>query len=136
MNIIAISGRLAADPDIRYTNTQMAVAKFTVAVDRFSKGEKKADFLPCVAFGKSAEFVEKYFHKGSGIEVSGSLQTDTYENKDGAKVKTYEIVANNVGFNGESSGKSSGTRQPRKNASASDEPVDGFTPITDIDVPF
>ena len=129
MNTIAISGRMVRDPEVRYTQSQLCVARFTVALDRRKGGEKVTDFIPCVAFGKQAEFVEKFFEKGKWIEISGSLQTDTYE-KNGERIKTFNVVADRVGFGNDSTG--GGSRRK-------DDDVDGFRALSEddeINVPF
>ena len=97
MNNVAIVGRLVKDPEVRYTDSQMAVARFTVAVDRVGK-EKVTDFISCVAFGKSGEFVEKYFSKGKAIGITGRIQTGSYTNQEGKKVYTTDVVAERVEF--------------------------------------
>ena len=101
MNKVILMGRLTRDPDIRYTTgaEPMAIGRFTLAVDRrFSKdGEQSADFISCVAFGKRAEFLEKYCHKGTKLVVEGRIQTGSYE-KDGQKVYTTDVVAENLEF--------------------------------------
>lgn len=91
MNVVAIMGRLTADPETRYTQDGMAIAKYTVAVDKPTK-EQGADFIPCTAFGKSAEVAEKYFRKGMRVAVNGALQTGSYTNKDGKKVYTWCVA--------------------------------------------
>ena len=113
MNSSVISGRLTKDPDVRYNPSGMATARFTVACDRrFKKeGEPTADFINCVAFGKTAEFVEKYFAKGKGIMLNGRIQTGSYTNKEGQKVFTTDVVAENVEFLGS---KSEETERPAK----------------------
>lgn len=132
MNIIAISGRLTYDPDVRYTASQMCVARFTVAIDRYSKGEKYTDFIPCVAFGKNGEFVEKFFEKGKGIEVVGTLQQNNYD-KDGTTIKSFQVVADRVGFVSESK-QGSGYQKSNRQDDLSD---DGFRELTgDEVVPF
>jgi single-strand DNA-binding protein len=100
MNSVQLVGRFTHDPDVRYTNGGATVARFSVAVDRrFAKeGEQTADFINVVAFGKTAEFIEKYFHKGQRIGVVGRIQTGSYKNKDGATVYTTDVVAENVEF--------------------------------------
>lgn len=100
MNSVNITGRLVRDPDVRYTNNGAAIARFTLAVDRRYKraDAPSADFPTCVAFGKTGEFIEKYFTKGMKMEVSGRLQTGSYEKEDGTKVYTTDIVAEQVGF--------------------------------------
>lgn len=100
MNSVQIIGRLVADPEMKYTNGGATIAKFRLAVPRrFKKeGQPETDFLNCLAFGKTAEFVEKYFKKGNRIALNGSIQTGSYKNKDGQTVNTVDIVADNVEF--------------------------------------
>jgi single-strand DNA-binding protein len=103
MNRVDMVGRLTRDPDIRYTSgdNQTCVARFTIAVNRNFKnaqGEYDADFISCIAFGKTGEFIEKYFKKGSRIGLSGRIQTGSYTNKDGQKVYTTYVVAENIEF--------------------------------------
>ncbi len=102
MNKVILMGRLTRDPEVRYSGQdgQMAVARFTLAVDRRFKrdGEPTADFLRCVAFRQRAEFAEKYLHQGSKILVEGSIQTGSYTNKDGATVYTTDIMVENMEF--------------------------------------
>ena len=98
MNKVVLSGRLVRDPEVRYSSgeSQLCVAKYTLAVDRrFSKGSdnsQSADFIRCTAFGKSGEFVEKYLKKGMKMIVSGRIQTGSYDNKDGQKVYTTDVI--------------------------------------------
>lgn len=100
LNHIVIVGRLTRDPELRRTASGKAVASFTVAVDRdFSQGEQKeTDFIECVAWQKTGEFVSKYFQKGSMIVVSGRLQIRPWTDKDGNKRRTAEVVADAVYF--------------------------------------
>ena len=100
MNSVQLVGRFTHDPDVRYTDGGATVARFSVAVDRrFAKeGEQSADFINVVAFGKTAEFIEKYFHKGNRIGIVGRIQTGRYRNKEGATVYTTDVVAENVEF--------------------------------------
>ena len=102
LNHITIMGRLTRDPELRRTGTGIAVASFTVAVDRdFSGrdgGEKETDFIDCVAWRQTGEFVSKYFTKGSMIVVSGRLQIRSWTDKDGNKRRTAEVVADNCYF--------------------------------------
>ena len=102
LNHIAIMGRLTRDPELRRTGSGIAVASFTVAVDRdFGKnenGEKETDFIDCVAWRQTGEFVSKYFTKGRMAVVSGRLQIRPWTDKDGNKRRTAEIVADNVYF--------------------------------------
>lgn len=99
MNKVALIGRLTRDPDVRYTQggESMAIARFTLAVNRRTK-KKDADFISCVAFGKSGEFVEKYFRKGVKVAVIGRIQTGSYDNKDGHKVYTTDVVCEELDF--------------------------------------
>ena len=97
MNKVIISGRVVRDVDVRYSQTvngSMAVARYTLAVDRAFKkdGEQAADFINCIAFGKNGEFAEKYLHQGTKIIVEGRWQTGNYTNKDGQKVYTNDCV--------------------------------------------
>ncbi len=101
MNKVMLIGRLTRDPELRYTQSGTAVASFSLAVDRrFSNqnGEREADFINCVAFGKTAEFIGKYFSKGSMIGVTGRIQTGNYTNKDGQKVYTTDVVIEECEF--------------------------------------
>jgi single-strand DNA-binding protein len=100
MNNVSLVGRLTKDPDVRYTTNGLSIARINIAVDRqFKKeGQATADFIPCIAFGKTAEFVEKYFLKGQRIGLTGRIQTGSYEKEDGTKVYTTDIVIDNVEF--------------------------------------
>ncbi len=103
MNKVILMGRLTRDPEVRYSQGEnaMAVARYTLAVDRrFSRSgdEQSADFIGCVAFGKSGEFAEKYFRKGTKILVSGRIQTGSYTNRDGVKVYTTDVVVEDQEF--------------------------------------
>ena len=94
-------GRLTRDADVRYTQNQsgenMAIARYTLAIDRRGK-DAGADFISCVAFGKNAEFAEKYLHQGMKIAVSGRIQTGNYTNKDGQKIYTTDVVVEEQEF--------------------------------------
>lgn len=100
LNCITIMGRLTRDPELRRTGSGIAVASFTVAVDRdFAQdGKKETDFIDCVAWRQAGEFVSKYFRKGSMIVVKGRLQIRSWNDKDGNKRKTAEVVADNCYF--------------------------------------
>lgn len=102
MNKVILMGRLTRDPDIRYSQGEKAtaVARFSLAVDRKFKqdGQPTADFINCLAFGKRAEFLEKYCHKGTKLVVEGSWQTGSYINKDGNKVYTNDCFVENCEF--------------------------------------
>ena len=102
MNKVILMGRLTRDPEVRYSagNNSMAVARYTLAVDRRFRrdGENNADFIGCVAFGKSAEFAEKYLRQGTKIIVTGRIQTGRYTNRDGQKVYTTDVVVEDQEF--------------------------------------
>lgn len=100
LNHITVMGRLTRDPELRRTASGVAVASFTIACDRDfgNNGEKETDFLDCVAWRQTGEFVSKYFTKGRMAVVSGRLQIRTWNDKDGNKRRTAEIVADNVYF--------------------------------------
>ena len=103
MNKVILMGRLTRDPDVRYsqsTDSSMAIARYTLAVDRRFRrdGEATADFINCVSFGRTAEFAEKYFRQGLKIVVSGRIQTGSYTNRDGQKVYTTEVVVEDQEF--------------------------------------
>ena len=102
MNKVILMGRLVRDPDVRYSQgqEQKAIAKFTLAVDRrFKKdGEQSADFISCIAFGKTGEFVEKYLSKGTKVVVEGRWQTGSYDNKEGQKVYTNDCIVDSLEF--------------------------------------
>ena len=129
MNKIILMGRLTRDPEMRYSqgDNSMAIARYTLAVDRrFQKGaDQTADFIPCVAFGKAAEFAEKWFRQGLKICISGRIQTGSYTNKDGNKVYTTEVIIEEQDF-AESKNASSGTGNADQHVSGSG---DGFMSI-------
>ena len=91
MNQVALLGRLTKEPDVRYTQDGMAIARYTLAVDRRGK-DNTADFINCIAFGKSGEFAQKYLKKGMKIAVTGRIQTGSYQKQDGTKVYTTDVV--------------------------------------------
>lgn len=102
MNKVILMGRLTRDPDIRYSagESSTAVARYTLAVDRRFKrdGEATADFINCVAFGRSAEFAEKYLRQGIKIAITGRIQTGSYTNREGVKVYTTDVVVEEQEF--------------------------------------
>ena len=154
MNKVILMGRLTRDPDVRYTagENSTAVARYTLAVDRrFTRREENnsgqsADFIGCVAFGKSAEFAEKYLHQGTKIVVTGRIQTGSYTNRDGQKVYTTDVVAEDQEFaeskNAETSGNTGGDRSGGQNRQGNSKPVideSGFMNIPegiDDELPF
>lgn len=111
MNKVILMGRLCADPEVRYSQNenQTAVARYRLAVDRRFKreGDQTADFIPCVAFGKAAQFAEYYLHRGTKIIITGRIQTGSYTNKDGQKIYTTDVVVEDQEF-AESKGAGSG----------------------------
>lgn len=145
LNNAVIMGRLVADPELRTTGSGIFVCSFTVAVDRrFTRqGEdRQADFIDIIAWRQTAEFVCKYFRKGSMIAVQGYIQTRTYEDKTGAKRKAVEIVADNVSFCGSKAESNTGSfarettyaAQPAPSYSTADE--GDFKEIPEDDLPF
>ncbi len=133
MNNVQLVGRFARDPDIRYTNSGSSIARFTLAVNRIYKQENgpEADFISCVALGKTAEFIEKYFCKGQRIGLTGRIQTGNYTKEDGTKVYTADVIAERAEFvesqpdhkKGVPSGSAGGPRREADN--------DGFMNIPD-----
>ena len=144
MNKVILMGRLTRDPDVRYSagESGTSVARYTLAVDRrFNKrdGEATADFISCVAFGRSAEFAEKYFHQGLKVVVTGRIQTGSYTNREGQKVYTTEVVVEDQEFaESKASSDSYAAAHPRTEAapapsmpSPSAASADGFMNIPD-----
>lgn len=146
LNVVVLTGRLVADPELRHTANDLAVTSFTVAVNRrYARPgeERQTDFIDIVAWRGNAEFVCKYFQKGNLIAIEGSIQTRTYQDKDGKNRKAFEVVANNVQF--VESKKDSGNASVAQSdfgamtntdsySSGSDE--DFQTTDTDDDLPF
>ena len=136
MNKVIIMGRLTRNPDIRYTSGEnsTAVARYTMAVDRRFKrdGEHTADFINCVAFGRAAEFAEKYFHQGIKIAATGRIQTGSYTNKEGNKVYTTDVVIEEQEFaESKNASENSSGGQQRKASSSATMDDDGFMNIPD-----
>ena len=145
MNKVILMGRLTRDPEVRYSQgeRQMAIARYTLAVDRrgranTSNGEQTADFIQCVAFDRSAEFAEKYFHQGTKLVVTGRIQTGSYTNKDGQRVYTTEVILDDQEFADSKNGSSDGASASSYSRPAMDSrPVpgsaagDGFMNIPD-----
>ncbi len=141
MNSVQLIGRLTRDPEIRYgAQSQTAVARFTVAIDRGKDrdgGDRGADFPSIVCFSKTAELVDKYVHKGDRIGITGRIQTGSYENSDGQKIYTTDVIADRIEF---LSSKSEAAPQPAPAAQkGSEEQMDiygSFSKLTDEDIPF
>lgn len=152
MNRVVLMGRLTRDPDVRYSQGEQstAIARYTLAVDRrrsrSNQGDQQtADFISCVAFGRSGEFAEKYLHKGTKICVSGRIQTGSYTRQDGTKVYTTDVVVEDQEFaesrNAQSAGPdyggyagadNAGAAAPSMNSSAAtSSAIDGFMNIPD-----
>lgn len=136
MNKVILMGRITRDAEIRYTQGEKstAIARFSLAVDRrFKKDndEQNTDFISCIAFGKIAEFLEKFGRKGTKFVVDGRIQTGSYNNKDGQKVYTTDVVVENIEFaeSKNSSGSGGSTNQPAPAPSSS--AGDGFMNIPD-----
>lgn len=129
MNKVILMGRLTRDPETRQAG-ETTVIRFTVAVDRRYKkeGDQSADFPSCVAFGKTAEFISKYFHKGMKIALEGRIQTGDYTDKDGVKHYTTEVIAEAVEF-AESKREERGREEPK-------EETEWATSAEDVDLPF
>lgn len=131
MNKVILTGRLTAKPELNYTQSQMAVTKFTIAVDRFSK-DKGADFIRVTVFGRQAENVCRYMDKGRMIAVEGAIQTGSYKGRDGKTVYTQDVIANHTEFlGGNSEPREQTARQIEEDASA----LLGLNSLPD-DMPF
>lgn len=148
LNVIALQGRLARDPELRQTNTGKQVATFTLAVDRGRRdanGKSVADWIPVIAWERAAEFAYKWLTKGQMVAVDGRLQSRTYTAKDGTNRTVLEVVANNINFCGSKAdnaaqGSPAPAGQPRVTGSAlayNQGPGDDFAMIEDEgDLPF
>jgi single-strand DNA-binding protein len=140
MNKVLLMGRLTRDAEIRYSqgDNSMAVARFTLAVDRRARrdsnsDEQTADFISCVAFSRTAEFLERFGRKGTKFVVEGRIQTGSYTNKDGQKVYTTDVVVENVEFaeSKNAAGGNDGGYAPAGRPSPSGAAGDGFMNIPD-----
>lgn len=139
MNKVILMGRLTREPEVRYSNgaEPLAVAHYTLAVNRRfkRKDEQEADFIPCVAFGERGEFAEKYFKKGQMVSIVGRLQVRSWEDNEGKKRWTTEVIVEEQYF--AESKKNSNAAAPKEGGQA---PADGFYPIDesveDEDLPF
>lgn len=129
MNKVILQGRMAKDPFLAYTQSNTAKTSFTIAVDRFYGKEKQADFINCVAWGKTAESINKFFVKGKPILVEGNIKTGSYEKKDGTKAYTTDIWVERFEF--VPADKTEFSAEP----SGDDYPADSFEEAYD-DMPF
>lgn len=101
MNLVVLIGNLARDPEVRYSQgaNQMAIAKFTLGINRYVRnGENETDWIRVTAFGKQAELAENYLRKGNKVAIEGRIQTGSYDDKDGKKVYTTDVIANRIEF--------------------------------------
>lgn len=131
MNVVVLIGRLTRDPEVRYSQQDqtMEISRYTLAVNRGyqeKEGEPSADFIPCVAFGKRAEFAEKYFRQGMKVAVTGRIQTGSYVNREGRKIYTTDIFIDTQEF-----ADSKKTETQKKQRSAPEVDENGFMNIPD-----
>ncbi len=133
MNKVIIMGRLTADPELRYTQSQTAVCRFRLAVDRYMGKDKEneADFINCTAWGKTAEHVNSYYFKGKRALVEGNIKTGAYDNDDGQRIYTTEVWVDRIEFaddkkKGEQNGQASQQKTAPTDAPPWDEPKDAF----------
>lgn len=149
MNNVTLIGRLTKDPEIRWTDGGLAIAQFTLAIDRppTKDGEKQTDFPRVKAFGKTAEVIERYVSKGQQIGISGNLQTGSYENREGQKIYTTEVVIRNLDLLSRSDGQNNtpnerndnfGTEYPHREKSGANQKTERQTTWEqlDEDIPF
>ena len=140
MNTVQLVGRFTADPEVRYTagDNSMAIARFSLAIDRRFKreGEPTADFISCKAFGKTAEFIEKYFTKGRRIGVVGRIQTGNYTNKEGQKVYFTEVIADQAEFVDNKSDGANNNQTQHNNSSADTNGFENIPDGIDEELPF
>lgn len=141
MNVVTILGRLTKDPELRYTQAGKATCRFTLAVDRGLSREKKeqaqangqptADFIPCQAWGKTAELIVNYLKKGRQAAVEGSIRTGSYENQEGKRIYTTDVNVYKLHFINDGQGNQASQGQSQENTGQ-----DSFYPIDDEDIPF
>lgn len=145
MNSVNLIGRLVRDPELKYTQSGLAVLRFTVAVDRKLSKDKReeaqannqptADFISCTAFGKTAEVIANYHGKGSQIAVEGRIQTGSYE-KDGRTIYTTDVLVNSITFVGSKNNNSGGGNYQNSSNKQDDYSDEGFFPVDNDDIPF
>lgn len=139
MNKVTLIGRLTKDIDLKYTNSQMAIGRFTLAINRKMTKEKRqeaernnlptADFIGCIAFGKTAETLSHYVGKGNQLAIEGHIQTGSYENKEGQRIYTTDVIVDGFTFI-DARDKSGGDSEVQ------DQNYDGFFPVNNDDIPF
>lgn len=131
MNKVILIGRMTKDAEVR-RNNEGTVARFTLAVDRrFKSGDQNADFISCISFGKTAEFLETYGHKGVKFAIEGRIQTGSYTNKDGQRVYTTDVVVENVEF-----AESKNTSQEQPKPSSNESAWMNINSMIDEELPF
>lgn len=143
INAVVLMGRLVRDPEIRTTTSGKSVCSFSLAVERdFQREERQADFFDCTAWGNTADFIEKYFHKGRMIALQGRLQSRTCKDREGNNRKVVEVVADKVSFTGEKAESTAGKEAPKETkeppaAYESGNLSEGFEALSDDeDLPF
>lgn len=132
INKVILMGRLTRDPEMRHTNSGTPVTTFSIAIDNGYGDNKRTDFVNCIAWNKTAEFVTKYFTKGKMIIVIGRITTRSWETQDGKRAYATEVVANEVSFGETKSSQQTATQPPMQ------DDDDDFTPLDeeDDDLPF
>lgn len=139
LNNVILMGRLTAVPELKHTQSDVAVTSFSLAVERNftdkQSGQRQTDFIDITAWRQTAEFICKYFGKGQLVAVQGSLQTRNYEDKDGNKRKAVEVLCEHAYF-AEAKKSVGGAQESSSNVVAMDIPKEEFTPVADDDLPF
>ena len=136
INMVALMGRLTYEPELRKTPSDVSVLRFQVACDRSYQragAERQADFIDCVAWRQTAEFISRYFHKGSMIAIEGTIQTSNYTDKNGNNRKQTEVLANNVSFCGSKNESGNMDIEPESAAKYSSADNSDFEEIVDDD---
>ena len=140
MNKVILNGRLTRDPEIRYSENNTCVAKYTLAVNRIYRkdGEPQADFINCTTFGKPAEFAEKYFRQGMKIAIVGHWQTGSYTNKDGKKIYTNDCIIESQEFDQTKSERQEEERTQQHSPEPIPDDYDGFmnVDLSSAELPF
>ena len=141
MNVVVLMGRLTDNPELRHTSNGVAYTRFSIAINRRSRSdERQTDFINCVAWRQTAEFITNYFHKGQMIAIDGSIQTGRYQDKDGNNRTSFDVVVNNAYFTEskkDSSNSAIQNEQPSAPASFSNSDSGDFSEISsDDDLPF
>ncbi len=137
-NLVVLTGRLTADPELKTTQSGISVTTFSIAVERRYRAgeERQADFINIVAWRQTAEFITKYFKKGNLIGIEGSIQTRKYQDKDGNNRTVFEVVANNVQFVESKRDSAPGSNEPASFSNASVNDFADLGDASDDDLPF